>query len=722
MERKYYLKLDILRIISCFLVLLYHINIIKGGYLAVCTFFALSGYLEYISLSNKEVSLKEYYLNRLKKIYLPLLLVISLTIIVFKLLPNLTWLNLKPEVLSSLLGYNNFWQLKVNSDYFTKNINSPLIHLWYISILLQFDLVFPIIFVLLKKIDSKLKNFSLVSVAFLSVLSAGLLFYMSVTKDIMSVYYNTFARSFSIIWGILLALLHTKYKLVVPSIIKKCSNLIYLVYILILVVLCILIPSDSKYYAIYMILTTLISIRLIEHSVIIPSNKNIFITILARLTYLIYLVQYPALFFIQKTNVDEDMKNILVIVITLVVSFILERLLFKSKNKVLNVVKIVVLSMIILMGMTLFVLEKDHSKEMKELEEKLNENRELMEQKNKKYLDSITEEENKWDDMIASLDADENKVVTEQVRNLRLVGIGDTVFLDSIKYLYNEFPKGYFDGKVSRSVLGGMGVVDDLKKNGGLSNTVVLALANNTMYREPWLNELFNKIGDREIYWINAVGADDPSFNRQFVEYAKGKPNIHIIDWEGFSKGHPEYFHADGIHPKDAGMEQYAKLVYQSVYDVYVAKYREKKAELLKEKESVLNSKIAFYGNDALVNSYSFIDSKIENASFNIKDNYDDLYNALEEKVKNKTIEGKVVLLYDESSSFTADNYLSLLTLLDGHEVYICDLTGIWIENVKIIPFYKELTTHEEYMMSDHKHLSEDGNNALSEMISNYLN
>ena len=722
MERKYYIKLDILRIISCFLVLLYHLSIIKGGYLAVCTFFALSGYLEYISLSNKEVSLKKYYLNRLKKIYLPLLLVISLTIIIFKVLPNLTWLNLKPEVLSSILGYNNFWQLKVNSDYFTKNINSPLIHLWYISILLQFDLVFPLIFVLFKKINSKIKNFSLVSTAFLSVLSAGLLFYMSVTKDIMSVYYNTFARSFSIIWGILLALIHSKYKLVMPNVIKKCSNLIYVVYTLVLITLCILIPSDSKYYALYMILTTLISIRLIEHSVIVPSNKNVVITILARLTYLIYLVQYPVLFFIQKTNVDQGIKNILVVSITIVISFILERLLYKPKNKVINVVRIVILSMIILVGMALFVLEEDHSKEMRELENKLNENKELMEQKNKEYFNSIAEEENKWDDMIASFDADEEKVVTEQVRNLRLVGIGDSVFLDSIKYLYNEFPKGYFDGKVSRSVLGGMGVVDDLKKSGGLSNTLVLALANNTMYRERWLDELFSKIGDREIYWINAVGADDPSFNRQFVEYAKSRPNIHIIDWEGFSKGHPEYFHADGIHPKDAGMEQYAKLVYQSIYDVYLERYREKRQELVKEKESVLNSKIAFYGNDALVNSYSFIQEKIENASFNVKNTYEDLYKDLEEKVNNKTLEGKIVFVYDDSSLITGDNYLSLLTLLEGHDIYICDLSGIWMENIKMIPFSKELSEHEEYMMSDKKHLSEEGNKALSEVISNYIN
>ena len=41
----YYKKLDYIRIISCIAVLLYHLNILKGGFLAVCTFFVLSGYL-----------------------------------------------------------------------------------------------------------------------------------------------------------------------------------------------------------------------------------------------------------------------------------------------------------------------------------------------------------------------------------------------------------------------------------------------------------------------------------------------------------------------------------------------------------------------------------------------------------------------------------------------------------------------------------------------------
>ena len=81
MEKEYYKKLDIIRILSCFTVLLYHLNLLKGGYLAVCIFFALTGYLSIkSSYSKKNFSLKKYYLSRLKRIYLPLLIVVFLTI------------------------------------------------------------------------------------------------------------------------------------------------------------------------------------------------------------------------------------------------------------------------------------------------------------------------------------------------------------------------------------------------------------------------------------------------------------------------------------------------------------------------------------------------------------------------------------------------------------------------------------------------------------------
>ena len=60
-EKEYYRRLDIIRIISCVMVLLYHLNLLKGGFLAVCTFFTLSGYLSCMSaMKQKSFSVKKY--------------------------------------------------------------------------------------------------------------------------------------------------------------------------------------------------------------------------------------------------------------------------------------------------------------------------------------------------------------------------------------------------------------------------------------------------------------------------------------------------------------------------------------------------------------------------------------------------------------------------------------------------------------------------------------
>lgn len=158
--KKYFKDLNIIRLIACIAVLLYHLNILKGGYLAVCTFFVLTGYLSCISAFRKEkFSLKEYYKNRLLKIYLPLVIVVFISIGIISFLPNIFWFNLKPETTSVLLGYNNFWQLNANLDYFARHVDSPFMHFWYIGILLQFDLVFPFIYLGLKELGDYVKKY-----------------------------------------------------------------------------------------------------------------------------------------------------------------------------------------------------------------------------------------------------------------------------------------------------------------------------------------------------------------------------------------------------------------------------------------------------------------------------------------------------------------------------------------------------------------------------------
>ena len=69
-SKKHYTNITILRCIICASVLLYHLNILKGGFLAVCTFFVISGYFTCISILKRNTSLIEHYKNKFIKIYI----------------------------------------------------------------------------------------------------------------------------------------------------------------------------------------------------------------------------------------------------------------------------------------------------------------------------------------------------------------------------------------------------------------------------------------------------------------------------------------------------------------------------------------------------------------------------------------------------------------------------------------------------------------------------
>lgn len=128
---------------------------VRGGYLGVVLFFLLTGYLlAYSDVVNKrQYSITEYIKKRLKRIYPPLLMVLLLTLgVYYFILPN-TLSGIRWELLSIVLGYNNWWQIAQNADYFTRLANtSPFTHLWFLGIELQYFVIWPILFYIFKKL------------------------------------------------------------------------------------------------------------------------------------------------------------------------------------------------------------------------------------------------------------------------------------------------------------------------------------------------------------------------------------------------------------------------------------------------------------------------------------------------------------------------------------------------------------------------------------------
>ena len=729
----YYFKLDVIRVLSCLIVILYHLNIAPAGFLIVCTFFVLSGYLEGLSaFKNNDFSIKKYYQKRFVRLYLPLLFVVFLTLIVAFFTDNI-WIDFKQEMISSLLGYNNFWQLQAKNNYFAKHIHSPIVHLWYISILMQYDLVFPIVLKLVKKLSEIIhKNVSVLIFAILSIITTILFYFVGKNVDTMTMYYSSSLRSFSFVLGVLLAVYqyHSRYRL--SSFFHKFVDGVFIIYLTVLASICFFVLKDPTYYVLNMIIVTLLSCRLIEYATLKENKRNIMtniISYLSNISYEIYLVHFPIIFFMQKIKVNTFFRSLLIFTFSIIISSFLHYLLtFRKEEKNRSIIKKIFIGVIVFLGGALFIIQNDPKKDLVELEKSLIDKTKMMEQKNQEYMDNTLKENEEFEKMLENMALEEQDAVLKQLVEIPIVGIGDSVFLDAIDKLYRKFPNGYFDGKVSRSLIAGLDILADLKANNRLPNHVILALSTNGYYSERQNKKLMEIVENRDIYWVNSVGADDPKFNDRFEEFAKNYPNIHIVDWEGAALGHSEYFYADGIHPKGLGIDVYVNTIYDTIYNNSMKKYKDKKNELLLQKEADEKKKITFYGNDILVNSYDLLYNKFDKSAFvaNTNNDFEKVYHDVSEKVNRKVLEYKIVFLFDKEISISKKEYQKLIDLCAGHEIYVCNFTlkdlSFSSDSVQVIDFYDELKKHDEYLLPDKVHLSKKGIDALGEKLFVELN
>lgn len=737
-NNKHFKYIDILRIFSCIMIFLYHLNMLKGGFLAVSIFFVISGYLSTIKLFKKEkISFKEFYLNKLFRLYLPMLIVVFVSIGVIKLFLDVNWFNLKPEVTSIMLGYNNFWQIITNMDYFRSGLESPFIHLWYMAILIQFDLVFPFIFLLLKKIGDKINRIIPVTITLVISLLGGAYFYYSgINNDILFTYYNTFTRMFALFSGVTLGFIHHYYGNLVPSKIKD-SNLkkyIFYAYLVILLLLCIFISPGSKYIYLSMIITTLLGVRITEYATLMINNwanttklDNV-INYISSISYEIYLIEYVIIYLFEHIDWNRYLELFLIIIITILLSILLH-FMTTNKDKKKHNMKCLLSFMclwILLYGIYEFIIAKDYTNDINDLKRQLEENEILIKDSKDNYALKLKEDKETWEKELASIEEDESKL-EEIVTNLPVVGIGDSVLLGAVNNLYNRFPNGYFDGKVSRTAWGINDILLTLKNNNVLGNPIIFNLGTNGDCSLECKEEILRTCEDRDIFWINTVNLTD--VNVRLNNLASSHSNLHIIDWYSISRGHNEYFTYDGIHLTNEGRKVYTDTIYNAIYNIYKEKYIEKKNNMINKHDEEIKSKISFYGNDLLLNAFNNIKTNFTNANYitNKNFNYNSLKKEIKKEIKDNTLNHNVVFLFDNSVNISKKEYNNLIKLCDGHNIYIIStdkkLSNIKFdyENVRYINVYSEIKDLN-YLTPDNIHLNKEGNEYLGNLLNSVIN
>ena len=709
MENKYYKYLDIIRIIACIEILFYHLDIIKGGYLAVCTFFVLSGYLGVISAFKKEkFSFKDYYIKRFKRIYLPLLIVTFISISVITVINNYNWINLKPEVTSILLGYNNYWQLNANLDYFVRNVSTPFMHYWYIAILLQFEVVFPLVFIVLKKLGKYIsKVLPIIILILLGVFSCVVFTHNMLNNNIMGAYYGTLSRLFALLLGMALGFIHIYYK---PLILKSkiIRKVLFYIYLILLIGLCFINTNDPIICTISMFITTVITLRLINYSICTSQDKdkNKALMNISNMTYELYLVQYPIIFIMKDIHMNLLLKVLIIILSTFIISFIINWSLKKPKKNLIKVLFLIIISVVSLFGLYTYVIAKDYTDDINKLKNDLAENRALIEQKQKESLMNQEKEEEEWQEYLNKSEVNE-KDIEKMVRNLHIIGIGDSVMELAIKNLYEEFPKGYFDAATNRTEVDAIDIIKGLKAKGIDSDVYVLNIGTNGLCNVKCKERVLNAIGeDKYIFWLNATAPDYEEFNTYLEQLAKKHNNVFIIDWRSYGLAHQEYLIYDKVHPNVTGCGIYAKKIYEGVYNKYLELYKEIREKKIKEHEEYEKNKIIFIGNDLLRGIYDALDESYQNKKI-LVDDYN--FNSIKNTISN-TPSNNIVLVFDSDFVLTNDQYKELVkTNKDKKITYI---TTHKTNNNSII--YFDSTDKTEL---DGIHLSNEGNKALMNII-----
>ncbi|HCK89480.1 MAG TPA: hypothetical protein DHW39_11880 [Erysipelotrichaceae bacterium] len=721
------LKIDLLRAVSCIAVLFYHLGVLKGGYLSVCAFFVLSGYFSVTSaLKQEKFSILKYYKNRIQRICIPLWITVFVTITVMSLFPENLWLNLKPETTSVLLGYNNVWQLKANLDYFTRHVSSPFMHFWYLGILMQFELIFPFVFLLLKALKKYTgKLIPCLFCADIALISFAYFLITAKNGNIMAAYYGTFARLFSLTAGMALALSHRCYK---PLVYRNSTitEIVFWLYMVCFGFLQFTVEASSSYFPWAMLGITLITMRMISCGISLKERKTVLnpiITWISSCSYEIYLVQYPVIYLLQMKEMADMNRILLTIVLTLLCAYLLHISLHVRKKDSLRMVKYACagcLACVSLFGSYRYLQAEDHTEEMKQLEEDLNANRKLIEERQKQYCESVKNEEDAWAAVLQDMDRDEEGL-KEIVTNLRVTGIGDSIMELAVRDLNKVFPNGYFDGVVNRTEAAGVTAIKELKNQGLLADIVVLCLGTNGKTNVKVEDQLMEAIGDRKVFWLNATHPDYNNFNPALEAMTERYDNLIIIDWVSVINEHPKYVISDKVHPTVTGCKVYAQTIYDAIYQEYLKEFREKKEEIIKEHEEKEKQKITFIGNDLLAGLYEDLIGIYPDGEYLMDPEY--TYASLKETIRKKTDDNTLayntVFLMDASAEITEEEWNDLVSMCAERKVYICVVDRqIQSDNTHLISFEK----NHESMSPDGIHLSDKGNQSLLESIQKEIN
>lgn len=626
--------LDGLRVLAILAVLVYHANPswLPGGYFGVTVFFVLTGYLTTLSIEREigragRLDYPRFVLKRVTRLLPSMLAVVGVTTLLCVFLaPNLLP-KVKSDAVPALLFVENVFYIVRNVSYFANaGLPSPLTHFWYLGVVMQFYVIWPLVLLGMRKVVRS-RRMACSAVGILAIASAVLMAVLyDPTGDTARVYYGPDTRAAELLLGALAALwtggrgLNLRALPAVGPRLKDTPawtcDAVALACLAGLGVMCFLLNGYSEFaYRGGMLLAAVLT-AVLASCLCRPQSALAHVlgarpvAEAGKRAFAVYLWHYPLLVVLNPATRTTELPvwgwalEFLLIFACAEASYRLfekgqgpRELAGRPMPLGLAVPQVVFGALGVLCALALlFVpisaeqtgvpteMQQMSAEEQQYLAEQqaAAESAQSGENGEGNGAQSEPQQDNTTFDVsgtyfagtafaaaIDQINATSFTVdASTGATNASVVLIGDSVPAGAITQFYKYFPNGYIDAQVGRQLYAGVDVYRQCQANGHDGDVVVWAIGDNGVAREGQVKELIDAVDPSKHVYLCTVRvplALQDMNNQLFKDVAAQYDNVDVIDWYAESAGHDEYFWSDGTHLRPEGAEAYVLMLRKAI-------------------------------------------------------------------------------------------------------------------------------------------------------------